>query len=112
MAKHTPDMSTARAEWVSPSLQRMRNTGYYVDPELAISQETRDRQDANARQAAADLLGTVTADEAFMAYELTDEQARDWVTSQPCFAHLTVNAVLMSDRLRVLAARHAMKVMQ
>ncbi|QDP60518.1 MAG: hypothetical protein Unbinned338contig1000_11 [Prokaryotic dsDNA virus sp.] len=55
---------------------------------------------------------TVTADEAFMAYELTDEQARDWVTSQPCFAHLTVNAVLMSDRLRVLAARHAMKVMQ
>lgn len=112
MAKHTPDMSTARAEWVSPSLQRMRNTGYYVDPELAISQVTRDRQDANAARIAADILGTVTADEAFAANELTEAQAWDYVTSQPCLAHLTVPRVLGNDRLRVLAARHAMKVMQ
>jgi hypothetical protein len=90
----------------------MRNTGYYVDPELAISQATRDRQDANARQAAADLLGTVTADEAFMANELTETQAWDYVTSQPCLAHLTVARVLGDDRQRIFAARHAMKVMQ
>lgn len=55
---------------------------------------------------------TATADELFAAYELTDDQALDWVTSQPCFAHVSVNTVLMDDRLRVLAARHAMKVMQ
>ncbi|WP_386681921.1 hypothetical protein [Loktanella sp. R86503] len=118
MSRHTPSITPAhrQAGYLPGEAQRNREA-YRRDkgfdrPLEAISQATKDRQDAHASRLAADLLGTVTADEAFLAYELTDEMARDWVTSQPCFAHLTVNAVLMSDRLRVLAARHAMKVMQ
>ena len=109
MSRHTPNMATPRAAWVTPSDQRQRDTGYRIDPDLAISQATKDRQDAYAKKAAADLLGPVTALDAWAAYDLTEHQARAWIQSRPCRNHLTVGRVMNHPGLRVKAGRAAIK---
>lgn len=116
MSRHTPSITPA---YLTPynALEAYRNKVSYrmgkglhsVEP---VSAKTIAAGEARLDKFMADFWETVTPDEAFAAYELTDDQALDWVTSQPCFAHLTVDRVIRDDRLRVLAARHAMKVMQ
>ncbi len=98
-----------RAAWVSPSEHRQRDAGFRVDPDLAILQATKDRQDAYAKKTAADLLGPVTALDAWAAYDLTEQQALKWIKSRPCRSHLTVDVVMNNPSLRVKAGRAAMK---
>jgi hypothetical protein len=76
-----------------------------------MTDATKARIDATVVDSVAMLQGRPRSpEETRAAYELTDSQARDWIASNDVFAGVTVEQVLADNRLRIMAARLALKL--